>query len=157
MRSWSISCKLSLRRTAVSVGRAKRARAEKPRGDWGGSNCYYFSRGFAAHSLALCARFCSFSTYRNLGNTNLSRGWHNGLVCKLRPVHTYPWWFEYGLFSPGGLAYLLHLSVESGHRKRIFSKKALFSGEFWKHELLTYVCFEHEAYFVRDSVVFPSF
>ena len=38
------------------------------------------------------------------------------------------------IFSPGGLANLLHVSGERGHRKRIFSKKAFESWESGEFE-----------------------
>ena len=72
----------------------RRAMAEKPRGAWGGSNCYYFSPGFAAHSRAPCVVFVvsvvlstkpsCYAGYCKLGNTNLLGG--NITVClQIRP------------------------------------------------------------------------
>ena len=46
---------------------------------------------------------------------------NNGCVEDWGPVHRYQFWFENGGFF-SGLAYLSHVSIENGHRKRIFSK-----------------------------------
>ena len=53
-------------------------------------------------------------------------------------VHMYPFLFENRDFS-SGLADRPHVSGENGHWKRIFSKNASQSGDFWKRRLLVYV------------------
>ena len=50
----------------------------------------------------------------------------------------YPFLFENRDFS-SGLADRPHVSGENGHWKRIFSKNASQSGDFWKRRLLVYV------------------
>ena len=50
----------------------------------------------------------------------------------------YPFSFENGDFFPSALAYGIHVSGKSGHRKRIFLKNALQSREFFENTVWLY-------------------